>query len=241
MSEKSKPEDQNAGAKTPPAGGPEAAEDKTGGDRLDRLERVIRTIGRESLELVRGLEELKSSVAAVRGRMDEVELSVKGSSQTVWRAVQDSQSAAKAAEEHYAGALRELEARIREELVRQAMRGALNAVLPALDDLDLVLAFEGRKAEGESGPDALLKGLRLVRQKLADGLRTLGLEEIPVEPGQTAFDPSVHQVAEADVPPGLVPEMDVPRGTILFVRRAGFLFDGKLFRSPQVIVKTQKT
>jgi molecular chaperone GrpE (heat shock protein) len=78
----------------------------------------------------------------------------------------------------------------------------------------------------------------LVRQKLVEGLRALGLEEIAVEPGVTVFDPAVHQVAERDLPEGLVLDTDVPRGTVLFRRRAGFQLSGRVFRPPQVIVKT---
>lgn len=203
-----KPEPENApDARTPPAGNGPAAEPGPGiEDKLARLERVIRSTGQDSVELLR--------------RLQAIEKTVQGS------------------EEHYAGALRELEARVREELQWQIHKGCLLAVMPGLDDLDLVIIHERGRAGGDVAEGSVLEALLLVRQKIADGLRTFGLEEIRVEPGSTVFDPTVHQGTDPDLPAGIVPDLDVPRGTILLQRRTGYRLNGRVIRPAQVIVKT---
>jgi len=206
-------------------------EQPTADDRVDRLERIIRSMGRDSLELVRVMQEVSKTVA-------EMDLNLKGVSQTVWKAVQESAAGIRAAEEHYAGSLRDLERRMREEMQTQIYRACLLAVVPALDDLDLTITHARRAAGAEAAEGSVLEALEMVRTKLVEGLRALGLEEIVVEPGVTAFDPAIHQATDRDVPEDLIPDGDVPRGTIVFRRRAGFRLDGRLFRSPHVIVKT---
>ena len=206
MTPKPMPEDA-PDAGTPPAANGQAAGPGPGiEDKLARLERIIRSTGQDSVELLR--------------RLQEIEKTIQGS------------------EEHYAGSLRELEARVREELQWQIHKGCLLAVMPGLDDLDLVIIHERGRAGGEVAGGSVLEALLLVRRKIADGLRTFGLEEIGVEPGSTAFNPAVHQVADSDLPAGVVPDLDVPRGTILLQRRTGYRLNGRVIRPAQVIVKT---
>lgn len=195
-----KPEPEKTAANGP---GPEPAAGTE--DKLARLERIVRSMGQDSAELLR--------------RLQDIEKTIQGS------------------EEHYAGSLRELEARVREELQWQIHKSCLLAVMPGLDDLDLVITHERGRMGGAVEEGSLLEALLLVRQKIADGLGTFGLEEIRVAPGETAFDPAVHQVAPSDLPAGVVPELDVPRGTVLLQRRAGFRLNGRVIRPAQVIVK----
>lgn len=193
-------------AATPPAGQGQAPGPGAGiEDKLARLERIVRSMGQDSVELLR--------------RLQDIEKTIQGS------------------EEHYAGSLRELEGRVRQELQWQIHKGCLLAVMPGLDDLDLVITHERSRAGGEVAEGSVLEALLLVRQKIADGLGTFGLEEIRVEPGTTVFDPGTHQAAEPDLPAGIVPDLDVPQGTILLQRRAGFRLDGRVIRPAQVIVK----
>jgi molecular chaperone GrpE (heat shock protein) len=206
-------------------------------DRLDRLERLVRGVSRDNLELQRGQQEVLAAVAAMRGRMEDLDLTLKGVAQTVGRAVQEGQAGVQNAEKHFAGALRELEARVREEMQWQIQRGALQAVFPAVDDLELIIAHERQAAGGAVPAGSVLEALVMVRQKMMDGLRSIGLDEIAVEPGVTRFDPAVHQLTASDLAAGAVPDLDVPRDTILILRRPGYRFQGRVFRAPQVIVK----
>lgn len=200
-------------------------------EKLDRLERVVRAAGRDSLESVQGSRE---ALQEMRAQLGQVDLLLQNTGEAVERSSRESQAAMERAEQHFAAAIRELEGRVRDEMRFQVYRSAVIAILPALDDLDLILLHEtGRDEDLGMG---LAAAVRLVRQKLVDGLRKLGLEEIAVERG-TAFDPSAHDAAESDLPAAMADGEDLPRGAILFVRRAGFRLDGRVFRSPQVIVR----
>ena len=53
----------------------------------------------------------------------------------------------------------------------------------------------------------------------------------------TQFEPGSHEAVEADIPADLLPDKELSPGTIIRVRRAGYRFDGRVFRVPQVLVK----
>jgi molecular chaperone GrpE (heat shock protein) len=199
-------------------------------ERLDRLERVVRAAGRDSLESVQGS---RDALQDVHARLGQVDLLVKAVRETVESASRESHEAMEKAEQHFAGAIRELEGRLRDEMQWQIYRNALQAVLPALDDLDLILLHP--TPVDEAPGIGLAEAVVLVRQKLVSGLRKLGVEEIVVERGDM-FDPSTHHAAESDLP-AMVDVEDVPPGTVLFVRRAGFRLNDRVFRRPQVIVR----
>lgn len=217
------------------AGGMES-ESQDLGEKISRLEKVVRGSGRDMLALTRGQRETQEAVQALQTRLDDLELAIKGVSQNVWRASQENQARSQAVEDQVAGVLRDLEKRVRDELQFQIYKNAVQAIFPALDDMDHVLeqgsALEGAQADG------VLQAMLLVRRKFNDSLRRLGLDEIEVREGQTLFDPALHQAAAPDlVPPGLQ-EKDAPPGTILKVIRAGYGLNGRVLRAPQVIVKS---
>lgn len=206
-------------------------------EKLSRLEKVVRGAGRDSLAIVRGQRETQTTLQAIQARLDDLELTTKGLSQTVWRAAQESQGHLQNAEQHFAGALRELEKRVREEMQWQLYKSTLQAIFPALDDMDLVIGNQKVLAEKSGEEDGFLEAMILVRKKLSEGLRTLGLEEITIEEGVTPFDPSLHEAVEPDIPLDLLSDKAVPPGTIIRVRRTGHRFGGRIFRVPQVLIK----
>jgi molecular chaperone GrpE (heat shock protein) len=214
------------------------------GDKIVQLERVVRSVGRDSLALTRGQREAEATLQAILARLDDLELATKGMSQTVWRATQESVGQLQNAEAHFAGAIRELEARIRNELQWQLYKNAAQAILPALDDMDLVIgnqrALAKKAAAGQAAAhdDSLLEAMILVRHKLVEGLRRLGLEEISIEEEVTPFDPAWHEAVQSDIPAEFLDDEGVPVGTIFRVRRAGFQLNGRIFRVPQVLVKS---
>jgi len=211
--------------------------DATALEKLDRLEKLLRSMVRDSLESIQGQREMKTALQNATTSFSDLDMTLKNMAQTVWRASQDSQKSVQLAEDHFAVAIRELEARLRDEMQWQIYRSALMAVFPALDDLDLIIAHHKNQA-GEAGIEgSVLEALLMVRQKFNDGFCKLGLEEIPVELGVTAFDPTLHEAVPLDVNIDVAKDSAAPRGTILFLRRAGYRLNGKLFRSPQVIVK----
>lgn len=116
-----------------------SAEPTAGDERWSRLEKLVRGMGRDSLSLARDQQEARSTLATIVSRMDELDLAIKGLAQTSWRAAQERLTQAQDTEKHFAGALRELESRMREEILWQAERGTLAAIFPALDDMVRVL------------------------------------------------------------------------------------------------------
>jgi molecular chaperone GrpE (heat shock protein) len=210
-----------------------------GGDVVepfDRLERLVRGMARDSLEIARAQREVQAVLQGLPAAFETVDLSLKGVSQHVWRLAQEGQAGIKNSEEHFAGAIRELEARLRDEMKSQIYRNACLALLPAVDDLDLVISHEQSRQEEGPGEGHLLAAVVVVREKLAEGLRGLGLEEIAVASGRTMFDPAVHQAVVSDAPAGGSKGPDLPRGTIVRVRRAGYRLNGGVLRIPQVII-----
>lgn len=207
-------------------------------EKLERLEKVVRGMARENLTLSRGQRELQSGLESIQGQFSDLDLNLKGVSQSVWKATQESNRALQEAEEHYAGALRELEKRVRDEIQWQTNRSTMKAILPAIDDLDLVLAHQDKLSDGQGDQNHFIQAVKQVRRKLTEGLRTIGFEEIQIETGSTQFDPEIHEAVEADISNQIFTEIAARPGTIVFVRRAGFEFQGRVFRVPQVIVKS---
>lgn len=224
----------------PPESPPAVADGEAGAgpnEKFARLERLLRGVGSDSLETKRTQRETLAALQGLKAQLDGFELDLKGTVQNTWRLAQESQQGIARAEEHYAGALRELEARVRDELQQQLYRNAAQAILPALDDMDLTL-FTARARHGiRDGDGGLLEAMELVRAKLVEGLRLIGWDEIPIEVGVTQFDPSQHRAVEPDVPAEALADVDAPKGSILYVRRAGFRREKQVVREPHVLVK----
>ncbi len=204
-------------------------------EKMGQLERLVRASGRDTLTLGRAQQDSLAALQSVMTLLNNLDLDLKGVSQMVWRATQENQQTIQGVEEHYAGALRDLEKRIREEIHIQTLRSLMRGLLPALDDLDLILSQQARTDTVAEEP--FVKGVQLVRRKIVQGLREQGFEEIPVQPGKTSYDPQKYEVVEADIPGSLFEQPDAAPQTILFVRRAGFTYNGQVFRAPQVFVK----
>ncbi len=109
--------------------------------------------------------------------------------------------------------------------VARAKMGAARELLDVLDNLD-------RTVQGvpEDGPAAsLAEGVRMVRRQFVDVLFGFGVERMNAM--GTTFNPLLHEaVGMVPAPPGAEDQQ------ILFVQRAGYLFDGQLLRAAQVIV-----
>jgi molecular chaperone GrpE (heat shock protein) len=214
-----------------------SAEPTAGEDRWSRLERLVRGMGRDSLSLARDQQEARSTLATIVSRMDELDLAIKGLAQTSWRAAQERLTQAQDTEKHFAGALRELESRMREEILWQAERGTLAAIFPALDDMVRVLEHQRELLAAEGREDPFVEAMELVHHKILAGLRMLGLEEIPVEVGVTHFDPQLHEAVESRDSSSADRRDSLPSGTIIGLKRPGYVVRGKVFRPPEVLVK----
>ncbi|MET9127153.1 nucleotide exchange factor GrpE [Streptomyces sp. NPDC004528] len=129
------------------------------------------------------------------------------------------------ADDEYTSALRELEDRWRRALAdldnlrkrhakdlareRAAERSrTASAFLPVLDNLELALTHAG------ADPDAIVEGVRAVRDQAVNVLELLGYPR-HAETG-VPFDPARHEVV------GVVQDPDTPPGTVAEVLRPGY-------------------
>lgn len=115
-------------------------------------------------------------------------------------------------------------------LDRTVERVLLSAASPSLDDIDAIL----RNSEA-STTDAL-EALEMVKRKLLAAFQLLGVEVIPVLPGKTLFDETLHEcihIASPEDPLG----RSLSGGTIVRVYRNGFTLRGQVIRRASVTVK----
>jgi molecular chaperone GrpE (heat shock protein) len=202
-------------------------------DRWTRLEKVVRGMGRDNLAIARGQQEAQNVLASIVSRLGDLDLALKGMAQTTWRAAQERLGQAQDVEKHFAGALRELEKRVRDELLWQVQRSTILAIFPALDDMVRVLEQQ-RQLSTAGDEDPLLEAMALVHHRFLEGLRAIGLEEIRVEIGVTRFDPALHEAV--DTAGADKAAVGGPSGTIAAVRRLGYKIQDRVFRAPQVWV-----
>ncbi|MEW6721054.1 MAG: nucleotide exchange factor GrpE [Thermodesulfobacteriota bacterium] len=113
-------------------------------------------------------------------------------------------------------------AREREAQAAFGNERVLQAVLPFLDNLERAMGQPGASAE------SILDGVRMTRDTLLAELRKFGLE--PLSAVGSAFDPSVHEAI------GVLPGGGAPEGTVVAEARKGYLLNGRLLRSAQVMV-----
>ena len=116
--------------------------------------------------------------------------------------------------------------RTRQELAvaqQAGKREVLLAFLDVMDDLDRALLHVGEAS------DAVVEGLRLIRQRFNDVLISNGVTAFDSE-GQS-FDPMIHEAMS-------VIDADEGResGTVYAEERRGYLMNGELLRPARVVV-----
>jgi molecular chaperone GrpE len=110
------------------------------------------------------------------------------------------------------------------EFNEYASMEACRTLLPIIDDFE-------RALETETADKKYAHGLELIRQRLFDALKKLGLEPMVVlgEP----FDPHVHHAVE------MVETEDAPDHTVLAEFQRGYNFKGRLLRPAMVKVAVE--
>jgi molecular chaperone GrpE len=113
----------------------------------------------------------------------------------------------------------------RMDLFKTAGQEVISSLLPILDDFDRAM-----KELAQTGDEAHFKGVELIKLKLQEILKSKGLQEINVKPGD-AFDAEVHD-AITQIP---APEKKL-KGKIIDVIEKGFSLGDKIIRHPKVVV-----
>jgi molecular chaperone GrpE len=118
------------------------------------------------------------------------------------------------------------------ELADARDRGRTEVLLPLigiLDDVDRALAAgAGEGAAGAGVDDPFRAGVRLIRTRIENLLRTQGVEEIPA--AGAAFDPHVHEAVMQ------VPAVEVPAGHVAQVLAPGYRLGERVLRPARVAV-----
>lgn len=116
-------------------------------------------------------------------------------------------------------------ARERIEMFKTAGEDIVLSLLPVLDDFGRALKeLEKSKDEGH------YKGTELIYNKLKETLRSKGLEEVEVNPGDE-FDVEIHE-AVTQTP---APEEKL-KGKIVDIVEKGYYMGGKIIRYPKVVI-----
>ncbi len=120
-------------------------------------------------------------------------------------------------------------AREKQDIIRSAATGIIEALLPVLDNLRLGLQ------SAESHPEAreVTKGFSMVHDQLQGVLREQGLESI--EPQNEDFDPNLHDALTQQ------PSDEVEEGKVLQTVRVGYRLNSRLLRAASVIVSSGPT
>ena len=110
------------------------------------------------------------------------------------------------------------------ELFKTAGQEVMQSMLPVLDDFDRAL-----KEVSKSDDKEVIKGVELIYTKLYDTLKAKGLEEFPVNEGDT-FDGDLHE-AITQIP---APTAEM-KGKIIDVIEKGYTLGEKIIRYPKVV------
>lgn len=116
--------------------------------------------------------------------------------------------------------------REREEFQAVGMQRALEAVLPALDDLDMAQSKLTEATESK----VMLQSLRMVYTRFARCLESVGIKQMEVI--GTPFDPKFHEPVQE------IATNEVPEGAVVHQLRAGWMFRDKVLRPSLVNVAT---
>jgi len=116
--------------------------------------------------------------------------------------------------------------REREDLVDIGVQKAVEALLPALDDLDRAQANLSNTSELAN----VIESLKLISARFAKSLEQLGIK--PLEPIGQPFDPRLHEPVQK------ITTTEVPDGAVVHDLRRGYALGDKVIRPTLVNVAT---
>lgn len=114
----------------------------------------------------------------------------------------------------------------REEFAAAGVQRAIEAILPALDDMDLAKT----KLSTDVSPTAMMDSLNMVYNRFARCLEQIGIKQMSVI-GEM-FDPKFHEPVQQ------IPTMEVADGAVYQQLRPGYIFGEKVLRPSLVNVAT---
>jgi molecular chaperone GrpE len=112
--------------------------------------------------------------------------------------------------------------RERAHIGKEALRDFIRSLLDAVDDMERLLEFAG----DDTSP--IIDAVRAVYRKIMSLLAKNGVR--PIESVGQPFDPALHEVVAT------VAAVDKALGVVVQEVRRGYVWDGDLLRSSQVVV-----
>ncbi|MCA9801811.1 MAG: nucleotide exchange factor GrpE [Cyanobacteria bacterium HKST-UBA02] len=116
--------------------------------------------------------------------------------------------------------------RERQEFTATGIQKAIEAILPALDDMDLAKS----KLSDSMDPKNMIESLNMVYNRFARCLEQIGIAQLDVI-GQP-FDPRLHEPVQQ------IATREVPDGAIVHQLRPGYMYNDKVLRPSLVNVAT---
>ncbi len=113
----------------------------------------------------------------------------------------------------------------RMDLFKTAGQEVIVSLLPVLDDFERAL-----KELSKSDDEEMFKGVQLINGKLKETLKSKGLQDLEVEPGDT-FDAEIHD-AITQIP---APNKKM-KGKVIDVIEKGYKLGDRIIRHPKVVV-----
>ncbi|WP_281542670.1 nucleotide exchange factor GrpE [Maribacter aestuarii] len=113
----------------------------------------------------------------------------------------------------------------RMDLFKTAGQEVIVSLLPVLDDFERAL-----KELSKSDDKEMFKGVQLINGKLKETLKSKGLQDLEVEPGDT-FDAEIHE-AITQIP---APNKKM-KGKVIDVVEKGYKLGDRIIRHPKVVV-----
>lgn len=117
--------------------------------------------------------------------------------------------------------------REREEFQALGVQKAVEALLPALDDLDMAQT----RLKPDQDPKVLIDSIKMVYSRFARCLEQIGIKQLEVI--GTPFDPRLHEPVQE------IATNEVPDGSVVHQLRPGYTFNDKVIRPSLVNVATK--
>ncbi|MBE3573858.1 MAG: nucleotide exchange factor GrpE [Firmicutes bacterium] len=123
----------------------------------------------------------------------------------------------------------------KQELLDRAVGDAILHLLPVLDNMERALAAAqsigggGKDSNPSASTHSITQGVEMVLRQFRTTLDSLGVEQIPAQPGE-AFDPRVHQAVGVEETP------EYAEDAIAVELQHGYRFKGRVLRPAMVKV-----
>ena len=179
----------------------------------DRMQRQLRDLQTQVEHLESAAAEAEQRASAAEKALESTTEKMAELEERTLRAQADFQNTQKRLERRYA------------DRADEAIMAFARDLLPALDNLDRAIEHASPAAATN---ESLQQGVELTRSAFLTALARHSI--FPIEAEGKPFDPEVHEAV------GIVPDPNLPPGTVVAVEQKGYTFGDKLLRPARVLI-----